>query len=196
MPRRSAVSITTFGPSTWQVMTSAPWSTSALVASASLHRHRPLAGEDHLGRDRRVDRARAEREGVDVQQHLRDRLGGDEAELLRLAHVAGDDAVEILRPCRCSRNRSRCSSGACPSATARRNGGTGRPGISCRHPQHVRVEIAERSREQQRRAVELDHALPWSSATSMVSGTFSSSTQLDARASSSSSAAPSAWAWL
>ena len=34
-PRFSAVSMTTFGPSTWQVMTSQPASTSALVASAS-----------------------------------------------------------------------------------------------------------------------------------------------------------------
>src|SRR5208283_3789410 len=34
-PRFSAVSITTFGPSTWQVITSAPASTSALAASAS-----------------------------------------------------------------------------------------------------------------------------------------------------------------
>src|SRR2546423_13136355 len=34
-PRFSAVSITTFGPSTWHVMTSQPESISALVASAS-----------------------------------------------------------------------------------------------------------------------------------------------------------------
>src|SRR5579883_2165360 len=34
-PRLSAVWMTTFGPSTWQVMTSAPASTSAFVASAS-----------------------------------------------------------------------------------------------------------------------------------------------------------------
>src|ERR1700728_4450906 len=34
-PRFSAVSMTTFGLSTWQVMTSLPASTSALVASAS-----------------------------------------------------------------------------------------------------------------------------------------------------------------
>ena len=34
-PRRSAVSITTFGPSTWQVITSQPASASALAASAS-----------------------------------------------------------------------------------------------------------------------------------------------------------------
>ena len=49
-----------------------------------LDRQRPVAGEDRPG----VvifgfDRARAEREGVDVAQHLRDRLGGDEAELAR-----------------------------------------------------------------------------------------------------------------
>ncbi len=34
-PRPSAVSITTFGPSTWQVSTSQPASTRALAASAS-----------------------------------------------------------------------------------------------------------------------------------------------------------------
>src|SRR6267154_5157102 len=34
-PRFSAVSMTTFGPSTWQVITSQPASTSALTASAS-----------------------------------------------------------------------------------------------------------------------------------------------------------------
>ncbi len=36
MPRRSAVSTTTFGLSTWQVITSTPWSTRLFVASASL----------------------------------------------------------------------------------------------------------------------------------------------------------------
>src|SRR5690349_14340426 len=40
-PRPSAVSMTTLGESTWQVMTSAPASTSALVASAS------RTGNDH-----------------------------------------------------------------------------------------------------------------------------------------------------
>src|SRR6218665_4184612 len=40
-PRPSAVSITTFGLSTWQVMTAQPASTSALVASAS------RTGSDH-----------------------------------------------------------------------------------------------------------------------------------------------------
>ncbi len=40
-PRASAVSITTFGLSTWQVMTSQPASISALVASAS------RTGSDH-----------------------------------------------------------------------------------------------------------------------------------------------------
>ncbi len=35
MPARSAVSITTFGESTWQVTTSTPWAIMLLVASAS-----------------------------------------------------------------------------------------------------------------------------------------------------------------
>jgi hypothetical protein len=35
-PRRAAVSITPFGPSTWQVMTSQPASASGLVAAAAL----------------------------------------------------------------------------------------------------------------------------------------------------------------
>ena len=43
-----------------------------------------------------IHAAGAEREGVDVAQHLRNRLGGDEAELLRLGHVAGDDARQVL----------------------------------------------------------------------------------------------------
>src|ERR1700733_8609046 len=41
MPRRSAVSMITFGPSTWQVTTSMPWPMRLLVASAS------LTGIDH-----------------------------------------------------------------------------------------------------------------------------------------------------
>ena len=61
-----------------------------------LHRQRPLAGEDHLRGDRRIDAARAERVAVDVEEHLRDRLRRDEADLLRLRRVAGDDAVQIL----------------------------------------------------------------------------------------------------
>ena len=36
MPRRSAVSITTFGLSTWQVRTSTPWLIKLVAASASL----------------------------------------------------------------------------------------------------------------------------------------------------------------
>src|ERR1700684_4736585 len=35
-PRRAAVSTIVFGPSTWQVRTSTPWSIRLLVASASL----------------------------------------------------------------------------------------------------------------------------------------------------------------
>src|SRR3990167_3639376 len=61
-----------------------------------LDRHRPVAGEDHAAGDLGVDRPRTHGECVDVAQHLRDRLGGDEADLLALAHVPGDHAVEVL----------------------------------------------------------------------------------------------------
>ncbi len=61
-----------------------------------LHRKRPLAGEDHLAGDRRIDGACPEQEGVDVEQHLRDGLGRDESDLLGLAGMACGDAVEIL----------------------------------------------------------------------------------------------------
>jgi hypothetical protein len=43
-------------------------------------RQRPVAGEDHLDGGVRVRLAHTERERVDVEQHGRDRLGGDEAE--------------------------------------------------------------------------------------------------------------------
>jgi hypothetical protein len=62
-----------------------------------LHRHRPIAGEDHLCGDFRIGELGAEGEGVDVAQHLRDRLGGDEAELAGFSRVAGDDAGDVLR---------------------------------------------------------------------------------------------------
>ena len=61
-----------------------------------LHRQEPVAGEDDLRGDVRLDALRAEGEGVDVAQHLRDRLGGDEAELLALRGVPGDDTVQVL----------------------------------------------------------------------------------------------------
>ena len=61
-----------------------------------LDRQRPLAGEDRLTGDGGIDGARAEQEGVDVEQHLGDRLGSDEADLLALRRVAGGDAIQVL----------------------------------------------------------------------------------------------------
>jgi hypothetical protein len=94
---------------------------------------------------------------VDVDQHLRDRLGGDEAELLRLGRVRRGDAVQILAHA----DIAEIGSGVHrilvlvpqPAAVAELNvlvlGG---------HAQHVRVEIAVAGREQQRGAIQLDHA--------------------------------------
>ncbi len=59
--------------------------------------HRPVAGENDLGGGLRVCKFRAKRERVDVAQHLRDRFGGNEAELAALGGIAGDDAGNILR---------------------------------------------------------------------------------------------------
>ena len=86
-PRFSAVSITTFGPSTWQVMTSQPASTSALAASAS-----------RTGIDQSpvkitctvafglTERAPSSTELM-LREHARDRLGGDEADLVGLGRT-------------------------------------------------------------------------------------------------------------
>ena len=121
-----------------------------------LDRQRPFAGEDHLAGDGRVDRARAEQEGVDVEQHLRDRLGGDEAELLGLRGVAGDDAVQILAHA----DIAEIGAGIhrmlvlVPHAAAMAELHVGE---FRGHGQHVRVEIAEGGREDQRGAVEVDH---------------------------------------
>ena len=63
-----------------------------------LHRHRPVAGEYDLQGRVRIGKPRAEHERVDVaRSRLRDRLGGDEAELAGLGGVAGDDAGNVLR---------------------------------------------------------------------------------------------------
>src|SRR5271165_5675767 len=59
--------------------------------------HRPVAGEDHLHDRFRIDRSRAEHERIDVAQHARDRLGGDEAKLVRLGRETRGDAVDIVR---------------------------------------------------------------------------------------------------
>src|SRR5258706_8069357 len=61
-----------------------------------LYGQRPVAGDNELAGDLRVDAARAHEEGIAVAQYLRDRLCGGEARLLALAGVAGDHAVQVL----------------------------------------------------------------------------------------------------
>ena len=122
-----------------------------------LDRHRPIAGEDHLDGDGRVDRTRAEGEGVDVAQHLWDRLGGDEAELLGLGDMGGDDAGEIFRFVDVAEIAVDVVRQAFAPQTAAMKERDVR--ILFRFLENVRIEIAERGRKEQRRAVEVDHAL-------------------------------------
>ncbi len=60
------------------------------------HRQRPVAGEDDLHDGIRVGLLGAQHERVDVAQHRGDRLGGDEAELVRPGREAGGDAVDVV----------------------------------------------------------------------------------------------------
>src|SRR6267142_1103739 len=121
-----------------------------------LDRQGPVAGDDQLRRDLRIDRARAHGEGVDVPQYLWDRLGGDEAELLRLGGVAGDDAVQVLAlvdVAEVAADVLRMLALGPETAAV----GEADLGILLGHPEDVRIEVAERRREQERRAVLLDH---------------------------------------
>ena len=119
---------------------------------------RPVAGEDHLGGGLRVHRPCPQGEGVDVAQHLGDRLGSDEAKLAALGGHAGDDAGEILRLVDVAEVAAGVHRvlGLVPQAAAVTELDLR---ILRRHAQHVRVEVAERGREQERGAVEVDHAL-------------------------------------
>ena len=55
----------------------------------------PAVDPDHRDRRIRVDRTHAERKGVDALDHFRNREGGEIADLVRLRHLAGDDALYI-----------------------------------------------------------------------------------------------------
>ena len=68
---------------------SAPWSNSALAASASLPGSNQVFDPDDLHLEVGIDRLRAEHEGVDAHHHFRDREGGD---------VAGDAASSTFSP--------------------------------------------------------------------------------------------------
>ncbi len=157
-PRPSAVCTTIFGLSTWQAMTSQPASISALVALGLAHRHRPVAGDDEMDARRRIDLLHPEREGVDVAEHQRDRLGGDEADLVGLGGEAGGDAVHVVALVEVA------------EIAAEIRGMLGLVPEGCRVAEldlgifpgridHERVEIAERGREQELGAVDIDHRL-------------------------------------
>jgi hypothetical protein len=110
-----------------------------------------------LRRDFRVGESGAEREGVDIAQHLRDRLGGDETELAGFSRVAGDDAGNILRLVDIAEVAAgvlRILVGPQPAAVFEMQ--LGKLG---RHLDHMRIVISERGRKQQRGAVEVDHRL-------------------------------------
>ena len=135
-----------------------PWSARLLVASASFTGMLQSPVKITVVVMSGLDRLGAERERVDVAQHLRDRLGGDEADLLALAHVAGDHAVQVLRFVDVAEVAAHALGmlGLVPQAAAVRE--THRR-VLRRQRQDVRVEVAERGGKQQRRAVLRDHAL-------------------------------------
>ena len=122
------------------------------------HRQRPIAGDDEMDLRRRIDLLHADGEGIDVAQHDADRLGGDVADLVGLGREAGGDAVHIV---------ALVHIGIIAAGVHRVLVFVPQPGrvpeldlgIFLRRVQHERVEIAERGREHQRGAVEVDHQL-------------------------------------
>ena len=138
-------------------MTSTPGVHEAVGGFRLLHRHRPVAGEDHLQGRVRPREPRAEHEGVDVAQELRDRLGGHEAELAGLGGMAGDDAGDVLRLV----DIAEIAADVLRVLLRPQPAGMLEPGLGIfvGELEHVRAEIAEGGRKQQRGAVEVDHRL-------------------------------------
>src|SRR4029453_16643708 len=97
-PRPSAVWITTFGLSTWQVMRSQPASTSAFAASASRtgSDHSPVKITWTVPAGLTLPAPGGE-EGVDVRQPHPDWFGRDEAELSGLRGRPRRHAVDEMR---------------------------------------------------------------------------------------------------
>ena len=122
-----------------------------------LDRHRPVAGEDHLRGRLRVGEPGAQRESVDVAQHLRDRFCGDKAEFAGLAGVAGDNARDVLGFV----DIAKVAAGirgilVAPQPAAMFEAQFWK---LLGHLDHVRVVVSERCREEQGGAVEIDHRL-------------------------------------
>ena len=122
-----------------------------------LHRHRPVTGKDHLGLDGGVDAARTKGKRVDVQQHLRNGLCSNEAELLRFGLVPGNDAGQILRHADIAEIRAGIRGVAlAPQSTAMAELDIG---VGLGRLQHEGLVVTEGCRKQELRAVQLDHRL-------------------------------------
>ena len=100
---------------------------------------------------------RAEREGVDIAQHLRNGLGRDKAQLAGLGGIASHDAGDVLRFV----DVAEVAAGVLgilvlhsPPQCSKRSFGK-----LLRQLDHVRIVVAKRRRKDQRRAVEIDHVL-------------------------------------
>ena len=120
------------------------------------HRQRPVAGEDHLHGGVRVGLAGAEQHRVDVGQHRGDRLGGDEADLVRLGGQAGGDAVDevgLVEIAEIAAGVLRVGI----LVPQRRGVAELDVGVLLGHVDHERRVVAERGGEDQPGAVELDH---------------------------------------
>ena len=156
-PRRAAFSTIVFGPSTWQVRTSTPWSIRLLVASAS------LTGIDQspvkitcvvaFGLASLAPSVKA----LMLRSTCGIGLAATKPSLPVLRRIAGDDAGDVLRLVDIAEIAAGVlrvlvgpQAAAMLEAQLRIFGG---------HLDHVRVVVAERGREQQRRAVEIDHRL-------------------------------------
>ena len=149
--------MTTLGLSTWQVMTSAAGVDQSVGRLGLAHGQRPVAGEDDLRLGLRIDRLGAEGEGVDVEEHGADRLGGDEAELVGLGREAGRDAIHIVALIEIAV----VAAGVLGVLVGPQAGGVAElhVGIFLGLVEHERAVVAERGREDETGAVELDHQL-------------------------------------
>ena len=77
------------------MMISAPWSSSALAASASLPGSNQVLTPDDLHLDVRIDALRAQHRRIDAGDHLWNRERADIAEHAGLRHFRGDLALDV-----------------------------------------------------------------------------------------------------
>ena len=158
-PRFSAVSITTLGLSTWQAMTSQPASISALVASAS------RTGSDQspvmmsctvaFGFTLLTPSVKA----LTLRSTSAIGLAAMKPILFDLGRQAGGDAVHVVRLVEIAEVAAEIASGACRPVHSEVGWRNSTLGILLGGVDHEGVEVAERGREKQRGAVEIDHRL-------------------------------------